>query len=101
MASRLDLHNKLKEVLGSNNVYFQPPPSKSMNYPAIVYALSDINNVFANDSVYKQSRSYEITLIDPNPDSEYITKLSRLPTCRFNRHYKADNLNHYLFTIFN
>ena len=41
MAPRLDLQKLLVELLGSDNVYFQPPPSVQMNYPAIVYKLDD------------------------------------------------------------
>ena len=34
---RNDLQKLLVEVLGSKNVYFQPPESVKMKYPAIVY----------------------------------------------------------------
>lgn len=42
MASRLNLQTFLEEILESRNVYFQPPESVKMKYPAIVYALDDI-----------------------------------------------------------
>lgn len=71
-----------------------------MNYPAIVYALEDINNKHADDGVYLSPRRYQVTLIDKNPDSEYIGKLAALPMCRFVRHFKSDNLNHYIYSIF-
>lgn len=100
MPNRLELQTMLEELLGSRNVYYQPPASVRMQYPAIVYSRSDIRNQFANNSVYTQSHIYEITVIDSNPDSEIVQKVSRLPTCRFNRHYTADNLNHDVFTIY-
>lgn len=100
MASRLELHNELRKVLGSDFVYFQPPPSKNMSYPAIKYSLNGIDNDFANDEVYNQKRSYQVTVIDEDPDSEIVGRVSKLPTCRFDRHYAADNLNHTVFTIF-
>lgn len=99
MASRLSLQTMLEQILGSRNVYFQPPASVQMKYPAIVYSLSAINNSFANDNVYMQTTAYEITLMDRNPDSEFVKKLSTLPRCRFDRHFRSDNLNHYVFTI--
>ena len=37
MARRLELQNLLANLLGTNNVYFQPPPTVQMEYPAIVY----------------------------------------------------------------
>ena len=95
--SRLKLHEILCEI--AKNVYYQPPNTVKMKYPAIVYARENINNTFANDSVYAQSDSYIITVIDENPDSEIVKAISKLPRCRFNRHFTSDNLNHDTFTI--
>lgn len=100
MNRRLELHEILCEALGSRHVYFQPPENIKMTYPAIVYARSDIENDFANDSVYMQSHYYEVTVIDSDPDSEVVNKVSQLPGCRFNRHYKVDNLNHDTFILY-
>lgn len=100
MATRVDLQNVLEELFGSRNVYYQPPESLKMNYPAIVYARKTIDNSYANNSVYKQNYAYEITVIDKNPDSEIVNKVSKLPTCRFDRHFKSDNLNHDVFTLY-
>ena len=100
MTTRVDLQNVLEELLGSRNVYYQPPESLKMNYPAIVYARKTIDNSYANNSVYKQNYAYEITVIDKNPDSEIVNKVSKLPTCRFDRHFKSDNLNHDVFTLY-
>lgn len=100
MGSRLELHEILCEALGSRNVYFQPPANVQMKYPAIVYSRNSIRNSFASNSVYKQDRSYEIVVIDKNPDSEIPQRVSLLPRCRFDRHYVADNLNHDTFTIY-
>jgi hypothetical protein len=107
MGSRLNLHDILCEIVnitdptnGDRHVYFQPPESLRMKYPAIRYSLNDINNTHASDGVYTQSRSYEIIIIDPDPDSEIVDKVSKLPLCRFNRAYKSDNLNHWVFTLY-
>lgn len=100
MEKRLELHEVLCELLGSRNVYYQPPESVKMKYPAIVYSRSDIRNTFANDSVYKQARAYDVIVIDPDPDSEIVVKVSQLPSCRFDRHYTSDNLNHDVFTLY-
>ena len=100
MASRIKLQTELEIILGSRNVYFQPPESIRMIYPAIVYSRARIDNRHANDFVYKQDDAYEIIVIDRNPDSEIVRKISKLPKCRFDRHYKADNLNHDVFTLY-
>ena len=100
MNRRLELHEILVNILGSRNVYFQPPETLKLQYPAIVYTRSDIRNTFADDEVYKQSFLYEVTVIDKDPDSVIVGKLSKLPRIRFNRHFKSDNLNHDVFTIY-
>lgn len=99
MDNRLDLHEKLAVILGTRNVYYQPPADLKLKYPAIVYAREDIDNKFANNKVYMQSHIYRITVIDEDPDSEFVEKVSKLPTSRFNRHYASDNLNHDIFIL--
>lgn len=99
MEKRLELHEILCRVLGSRNVYYQPPESVRMNYPAIVYSRENLPRVFADNIPYRQSHVYQVTVIDPNPDSEIVDKVSRLPKCRFDRHFKSDNLNHDVFTL--
>lgn len=100
MANRLDLQTLFEGLLGSRNVYLDPPESVKMSYPAIRYTRSGINNTFANDSVYKQDNRYEVTVIYGDPDSELPALVSRLPMCRHDRHYVADNLHHDVFTLY-
>lgn len=100
MASRLSLQTQLEELLGTRNVYFQPPESIKMNYPAIVYALEDIENAHADDGVYLSYKRYSVTVIDKNPDSTFVDTVAALPTCQFNRHYNSENLNHWNFSLY-
>lgn len=100
MNSRLELHEVLCTILGSRNVYYQPPESLKMSYPAIVYSRSDIQNTFANNEVYNQTHHYSITVIDANPDSTIVELVSKLPKCNFNRHFTSNNLNHDNFTLY-
>ncbi len=83
-----------------DHVYFQPPANVTMAYPAIRYERARIDNLSANNNVYKQDVAYTVTVIDKDPDSEIVRKVSQLPLCRFNRHYTADNLNHDVFLIY-
>lgn len=99
MANRPNLQTVLEELLGSRNVYYQPPESVKMKYPAIVYSRKNIVNTYADDKIYKQGTAYEITVIDEDPDSEIVEKVSRLRYCRFDRHFVSDNLNHDVFTL--
>lgn len=104
---RLDLDEALAGVLnmtesdGDRHTYFNPLPSVKMRYPAIKYSLDSMNTRFANNGIYRNTPSYEVTLIDRNPDSQYVEKILQIPYCRFNRFYIADNLNHWTFTIHN
>jgi hypothetical protein len=100
MSKRLELHALFKALLGSSNVYFQPPESLQMKYPAIVYRLEDIKNSFANDGVYLSKKAYLVTVIDGDPDSTIIGKVAALPTCNFSRHFVSDNLNHDVFVLY-
>lgn len=99
MNKRLELHEILCEILDSRNVYYQPPASVKMSYPAIVYSRYDIENTPADNRTYLQSHFYQVTVIDRNPDSEIVHKVSLLPMCVYDRHYASDNLNHDVFTI--
>ena len=100
MGTRLELHEVLCNIIGSRNVYYQPPESIKMNYPAIVYSRNDISNKYGDDIPYMQSVSYQVTVIDKDPDSTIASDVSKLPYCRFNRHFTSDNLNHDVFTLY-
>lgn len=100
MASRLELQKVLEDILGSRNVYYDPPESVKMRYPAIRYSLAKIENIHANNSVYKQNIAYDVTVIDPDPDNDVYSRASKLPMCSFDRHYVMDNLHHYTYRLY-
>lgn len=100
MASRLELQTLLESILESRNVYNQPPSTLNMTYPAIRYSLNSIDNVRANNAVYVQNKSYKIILIDKDPDSEYVDKISKLQKCSFTTAYTSDGLNHWVFNLY-
>ncbi len=100
MAPRLNLQAKLVAILGSNNVYFQPPESIKLQYPCIIYKRDDTIVNHADDLPYMQHTRYLVTVIDRNPDSEIPSKVAALPMCIFDRFYTADNLNHDIYKLF-
>lgn len=100
MGTRADLHEILKDVLGTDNVYFQPPASLNMAYPCIVYRRDNRDARFANNGLYKNRKRYLVTVIDQNPDSDIPDKVGVLPLCSFDRFYAANNLNHDAFRLF-
>lgn len=100
MGQRLELQDLLEMILGSRYVYFQPPASVQMEYPAIVYARDDLATNFANNHPYRFTQRYTVTIIDRNPDSEIPLKIANLPMSVFNRYFAADNLNHDVYTLY-
>jgi hypothetical protein len=100
MSRRLELHDILVRLLGSGNVYFQPPSTVKMHYPCIVYRRSQLVLRRANDALYRYTQVYTVTVIDPDPDSDVPIRVSNLPLCRFDRHYTADNLNHDVYSVY-
>ena len=101
MASRLELHEELCTILGSRNVYFQPPQSVKLKYPCIVYSKTGVNKVNANDKFYKGIDEYQVTAIDSDPDSKIPNEiLYHFSMCRFDRAYTSDNLNHTVLSLY-
>lgn len=100
MAPRLQLQALLVNILGSGNVYFQPPPSINMKYPAIVYKQDAERSQHADNKPYSRRLRYQITIIDRDPDSIIPSKIAALPTCVYDRFYAVDNLNHDVYNLF-
>lgn len=98
--NRLKLQTKLEELLGTREVYYQPPTSKQMSYPCIRYSKKSIEYDYANNSKYRRKNCYELIVIDRLPDNDVIDKLLELPYCSYDRHYTADNLNHDVLTLY-
>lgn len=100
MARRLELQTLLEGLLGTRNVYFQPPPSISLKYPCIVYNRQSIDTTHADNKPYKRKTRYQVTVIDSNPDSTIHEKVGALPMSSYDRFYAADNLNHDVYNLF-
>lgn len=100
MASRTQLQSKLEEFLGSRQVFYQPPESVKMQYPAIKYSKKKPDSKHANNSRYFKMNCYEIIVIDRIPDNPVIEAILELPYSSWERHYTADNLNHDVLTLY-
>lgn len=97
----LELNAKLREILGSNNVYFQPPKDLDMKYPAIRYEnnIHDIDN--ADNMSYRLKRGYTVTHMSKIHDTAFIeAMLYSFKYIRFDREYTADNLYHNVFILY-
>lgn len=102
MSDRTSLQTFLEELSESKNVYFDPPASVQMNYNphAIRYTRKTIEKRIANDNVYTLLKPYELVVISKSPESPLIDKLLALPYCSHDRHYKAENFHHDVFTLY-
>ena len=101
MKGRLTVHNKLLGVLGSSNVYFQPPESSKIKYPAIIYNLSDYTHRAADNTNYINSERYTVTYIHKDPDIDLTNEMFRsFSMCRFDRRYVQGNLYHDVYSVY-
>lgn len=98
---RLQLHEELCEILGSRNVYFQPPGTVRMKYPCIRYTRDRGQHIKADNKTYIYRQAYQIMYIDPNPDNDIVDKLiEHFGEISYNRNYVADNLNHDVLVLY-
>ena len=100
MDRRLELQTLFEELLGSRNVYYQPPESIKMSYTAIKFSRSDIDIRHADDTAYSKMTRYEVTVIAKVPNDPVIDKILDLPYCSYDRHYVSDNLYHDVLTLY-
>lgn len=100
MGQRLNLHQKLIDVTGTANVYFQPPSNIQMKYPCVVYKRNREAPKYADNCVYSNLKCYAVTYITLDPDSDVPDKIGRIPFSRFTQHFVADNLNHDVYDIY-
>lgn len=100
MDRRLELHEELVKILGSRNVYFQPPETLKMEYPCIRYDISTIKVNHADNIKYLNTDAYELIYISRFPDNDKLKKLLELPLTSFSRHYISDNLHHNVIRIY-
>lgn len=98
--SRLELQKIFENILGSRNVYFQPPETVKLKYPCIIYTRSNIDINHADNIPYSKNKIYTVIVIDKNPDSTIPDKIADLESCSFERHYTSDNLNHDVFRLY-
>lgn len=101
MGTRIQLHETLMAMFGSNHIYFQPPPTIKMSYPAIVYNFAGFYTRPADDKKYLAEERYTVTFIHKDPDDNYGEDMyGTFPMCSFDRRFVNDNLYHDVYTIY-
>ena len=95
-----NLRDLLKSILGSNNVYFQPPPTIKIEYPCIIFERDADQATRADDKRYTSMYRYSILYIRRTHDTAVPEAILDLPLCSYDRFYTADGLNHDAFSIY-
>lgn len=100
MHKQQEVQSILESILGSRNVYFQPPASVQIKFPAFIYFTGRVNDRFADDSRYLKRRPYEVQYVSKTFDEKFVNDMLELPYCELNTTFKKDNVYHYNFTIY-
>lgn len=104
--TRLDLDAEFREVLGSNNVYHQPPANIHMSYPCIVYEENPDEDLHADNDIFMTYHNWSVTLIRNYTNRDETKKLVDKikshfkPYIRVNQHFVTDNLIHDVFKLY-
>lgn len=98
MAPRLELQSLLEEL--TDHVYFQPPANVHMQFPCIIYSRDGTSADHADNGLYRHAKRYQVTVVDRDPDTELADKIEALQYANFERAFAADDLNHYVFSLF-
>ena len=98
---RLQLQQEFKTLLGSSNVYFQPPKTISLKYPCVIYNREAPHILRANNKPYKITQRYKVTYITKDPADPMINRMIEAfemiaPT----RFFVSDNLYHNNYTLY-
>ena len=94
--------SELSAILHSicEHVYFQPPVSKKLTYPCIIYKLDNLNTRFADNGVYKLADEYSLTYVTRDPNDPNFHAIAMLRYCTMTNTQSSDNLHHYYYRIY-
>ena len=98
---RAKLSAKLHEMFPTGvSIEFEPPESKKLTYPALLYYRMRTNTVKADNRKYMVYDRYQITYIHKERDDENVDKILELPYCEHDNEFTKNDMHHDIFTIF-
>lgn len=101
MRNRTELNQKLCDILGTNNVYFQPPETLKLNYPCIIYKKQAPDTKYADDLNYFRTKRYQITVVDKNPDSDIADRIAAsFENIREENSFTSNNFYHTVLILY-
>lgn len=100
MGTRLEFQAVLQDIQDGVSVYFQPPSSVLMSYPAVVYNRDSNLATYADNAIYTNKIRYQVTVIDRDPDSLIPDKVMKLPLSKYVRHFTTEGLYHDIYDVY-
>lgn len=101
MGTRTELKTKFKQILGNDNVYFQPPESVKLKYDCIIYKTKAPYTQRANNKLYILQHLYQVTYITSNPVSTIPDQmLYEFPMIDRVNDFVNDGLYHYVYELY-
>lgn len=101
MATRQKLHEELKEILGSDHVYHNPPENIKMKYPCIVYFEDPTEVWHADNAAYVKPHAWDLTYISSDTNMVMVDVImDHFRYANHTAHYRADGLVHDTFKIY-
>ena len=101
MLKRVDIQEKFKFLLGSNNVYYQPPANLKMKYPAIVYSLDGLDVKRFDNRRLINKNCFSVTHIYRNESENLVeTMLKNFEYISFDNRSIVDGIYNDHYTIY-
>lgn len=100
MKSREKVLRKLKDNV-TPNIYFTPPDSVALKYPACVVTREDIEILKANNNIYNVNVAYKVVYISKEEGDDIFLKVMNLFNhSTFRTEYKYNGLYHKVFVVY-
>lgn len=95
-----ELQTLMKGLDGVEEAYIQAPTT-GMKNPCIMIERGLPSRVtFADNVKYLFLKGYTITVVDRAPDSPIPDLVEELPNAEFNRFFRVNGLNHFVFQYY-
>lgn len=95
-----ELQALLKGLDGVIDAYIQPP-TEGMEYPCIMIERGSPSDVKrADNRIHILRKAYTVTIIDRAPDSAIPDLVEGLQYARYDRFFRTNGLNHFVFQMF-
>lgn len=103
VTKRRELQTKLETLLGTKNIYFQPPENIKLKYPCFIYERSPVYTLKADDTTYLVRGHYSVTYIDTRVEKcmEMMSKiLTSFEHISVERSFVSDGLYHDVYNLY-